>query len=210
MRDALSSGSINLATRMGSVKSAHRRAGKVKGIDRFLGTLETASQELMETSSGTFQGEPYEVIWGSRVLNWVLWGFRDFQEGSRSSIGFHKVSLGSCRRFQEFQGVSEYSRGLGDFKSSRGFQDFKGASEDIRGLGDSKSSRGFQEFQGVSEYSRGLGDSKSSRGFQEFKGVSEDSRGLGDYRGFQGITGGFRRLQGAHRFSLLINSLINF
>jgi len=41
---------------MGSVKSAHRRAGKVKGIDRFLGTLETASQELMETSSGTFQG----------------------------------------------------------------------------------------------------------------------------------------------------------
>ena len=52
MRDVLSSGNINLATRMGSVKSAHRRAGKVKGIDRFLGTLETASQELMETSSG--------------------------------------------------------------------------------------------------------------------------------------------------------------
>ena len=55
MRDALSSGSINLATRMGSVKSAHRRAGKVKGIDRFLGTLETASQELMETSSGEIE-----------------------------------------------------------------------------------------------------------------------------------------------------------
>ena len=57
MRDALSSGNINLATRMGSVKSAHRRAGKVKGLDRFLGTLETASQELMETSSGTGGGE---------------------------------------------------------------------------------------------------------------------------------------------------------
>ncbi len=39
---------------MGSVKSAHRRAGKVKGIDRFLGTMETASQDLMETSSGEF------------------------------------------------------------------------------------------------------------------------------------------------------------
>ena len=39
---------------MGSVKSAHRRAGKVKGIDRFLGTMETASQDLMETSSGKF------------------------------------------------------------------------------------------------------------------------------------------------------------
>jgi hypothetical protein len=43
---------MNLGTRMGSVKSAHRRAGKVKGIERFLGTLETQSQELMETSSG--------------------------------------------------------------------------------------------------------------------------------------------------------------
>ena len=52
MRDALSSGNMNLGTRMGSVKSAHRRAGKVKGIERFLGTLETQSQELMETSSG--------------------------------------------------------------------------------------------------------------------------------------------------------------
>jgi hypothetical protein len=44
---------MNLGTRMGSVKSAHRRAGKVKGIERFLGTLETQSQELMETSSGS-------------------------------------------------------------------------------------------------------------------------------------------------------------
>ena len=52
VRDALSSGNMNLGTRMGSVKSAHRRAGKVKGIERFLGTLETQSQELMETSSG--------------------------------------------------------------------------------------------------------------------------------------------------------------
>ena len=107
---------------------------------------------------------------------------------SGCSIGFHGVS-GIFRRVPEVQ--------LGSTR-------FHWVPED------STSSRGFQEFQGVSEYSRGLGYSKSSRGFQEFKGVSEDSRGLGDYRGFQGITGGFRRLQGAHRFSLLINSLINF
>jgi hypothetical protein len=49
---------MNLGTRMGSVKSAHRRAGKVKGIERFLGTLETQNQELMETSSGRAASSP--------------------------------------------------------------------------------------------------------------------------------------------------------
>ena len=52
MKGALSTGNINFATRMGAIKSAHRRAGKVKGIDRFMGTMETAKQDLMETSSG--------------------------------------------------------------------------------------------------------------------------------------------------------------
>jgi len=65
VRDSLSSGHFNLATRMGSVKSAHRRAGKVKGLDRFLGTLETASQEIMETSSGIakYEHQHKSIVW---------------------------------------------------------------------------------------------------------------------------------------------------
>lgn len=65
VRGALSMGSINLGTRMGSVKSAHRRAGKVKGIERFLGTMETASQELMETSSGQakYEHQHKAIVW---------------------------------------------------------------------------------------------------------------------------------------------------
>merc|ERR1712127_1081828 len=51
IRGALSTGNINLGTRHGAVKSAHRRVGRVKGLDRFLGTMETASTDLMETSS---------------------------------------------------------------------------------------------------------------------------------------------------------------
>ena len=50
---------------MGSVKSAHRRAGKVKGFDRFLGTMETASQDLMETSSGQakYEHQHKAIVW---------------------------------------------------------------------------------------------------------------------------------------------------
>lgn len=65
VRGALSTGNINLGTRMGSVKSAHRRAGKVKGFDRFLGTMETASQDLMETSSGQakYEHQHKAIVW---------------------------------------------------------------------------------------------------------------------------------------------------
>jgi len=61
----LAAGNINLGTRMGSVKSAHRRAGKVKGIERFLGTLETQTQELMETSSGLakYEHQHKAIVW---------------------------------------------------------------------------------------------------------------------------------------------------
>ena len=50
---------------MGAVKSAHRRAGKVKGIDRFLGTMETAKQDLMETSSGEakYEHQHKAIVW---------------------------------------------------------------------------------------------------------------------------------------------------
>ena len=65
MKGALSTGNINFATRMGAIKSAHRRAGKVKGIDRFLGTMETAKQDLMETSSGEakYEHQHQAVVW---------------------------------------------------------------------------------------------------------------------------------------------------
>lgn len=61
----LAQGNINLGTRMGSVKSAHRRAGKVKGIERFLGTMETQTQELMETSSGQakYEHQHKAIVW---------------------------------------------------------------------------------------------------------------------------------------------------
>eukprot|EP00095_Tigriopus_kingsejongensis_P002768 maker-scaffold845_size89356-snap-gene-0.19 protein:Tk02768 transcript:maker-scaffold845_size89356-snap-gene-0.19-mRNA-1 annotation:"hypothetical protein TcasGA2_TC007752" len=61
----LATGTINLGTRMGSVKSAHRRAGKVKGLERFMGTLETHTQELMETSSGQakYEHQHKAIVW---------------------------------------------------------------------------------------------------------------------------------------------------
>ncbi|XP_040569177.1 uncharacterized protein stnB [Lepeophtheirus salmonis] len=61
----IATGSLNLSTRMGSVKSAHRRAGKVKGLERFLGTMETHSQELMETSSGQakYEHQHKAIVW---------------------------------------------------------------------------------------------------------------------------------------------------
>jgi len=65
VRGALSTGNINLGSRMGSVKSAHKRFGKVKGIDRFLGTMETAKTDLMETSSGEakYEHQHKAVVW---------------------------------------------------------------------------------------------------------------------------------------------------
>ncbi len=61
----LAVGNLNIGTRMGSVKSAHRRAGKVKGLERFMGTLETHSQELMETSSGQakYEHQHKAIVW---------------------------------------------------------------------------------------------------------------------------------------------------
>eukprot|EP00096_Caligus_rogercresseyi_P016259 TRINITY_DN884_c3_g1_i4.p1 TRINITY_DN884_c3_g1~~TRINITY_DN884_c3_g1_i4.p1 ORF type:complete len:1091 (-),score=328.00 TRINITY_DN884_c3_g1_i4:1802-5074(-) len=61
----IATGNLNLSTRMGSVKSAHRRAGKVKGLERFLGTMETHSQELMETSSGQakYEHQHKAIVW---------------------------------------------------------------------------------------------------------------------------------------------------
>ena len=65
IRGALSTGNINLGTRHGAVKSAHKRMGKVKGLDRFLGTVETANTELMETSSGQakYEHQHKAIVW---------------------------------------------------------------------------------------------------------------------------------------------------
>lgn len=61
----LAAGNISLGSRMGSVKSAHRRAGKVKGLERFLGTMETQAQELMECSSGQakYEHQHKAIVW---------------------------------------------------------------------------------------------------------------------------------------------------
>ncbi len=84
----LAVGNLNIGTRMGSVKSAHRRAGKVenptvlftvgvrcdrlhalvlqvKGLDRFMGAMETQTQDLMETSSGQakYEHQHRAIVW---------------------------------------------------------------------------------------------------------------------------------------------------
>lgn len=61
----LAMGNLNIGTRMGSVKSAHRRAGKVKGLERFMGALETPGQDLMETSSGQakYEHQHKAIVW---------------------------------------------------------------------------------------------------------------------------------------------------
>merc|ERR1712080_261050 len=56
---------MGLTSRMGAVKSSHRRVGKVKGLDRFLGTMETAKTDLMETSSGEakYEHQHKAIVW---------------------------------------------------------------------------------------------------------------------------------------------------
>ena len=65
IRGALSTGNINLGTRHGAVKSTHKRMGKVKGLDRFMGTMETAKTDLMETSSGEakYEHQHKSIVW---------------------------------------------------------------------------------------------------------------------------------------------------
>nr|XP_053643495.1 protein stoned-B-like isoform X1 [Cherax quadricarinatus] len=51
--------------RYGSVKSAHRRTGKVKGIERFMGTVETPESALMEVTSGQakYEHQHRAIVW---------------------------------------------------------------------------------------------------------------------------------------------------
>lgn len=51
--------------RYGSVKSAHRRTGKIKGIERFLGTVETLQESLIEVTSGQAKYEHHHraIVW---------------------------------------------------------------------------------------------------------------------------------------------------
>jgi stonin-1/2 len=52
-------------SRYGSVKSAHRRTGKIKGIERFLGTVETLQESLIEVTSGQAKYEHHHraIVW---------------------------------------------------------------------------------------------------------------------------------------------------
>jgi len=65
IRGALTTGNINLGTRHGAVKSTHKRMGKVKGLDRFMRTMETAKTDLMETSSGEakYEHQHKAIVW---------------------------------------------------------------------------------------------------------------------------------------------------
>lgn len=47
------------------MKSTHKRMGKVKGLDRFMGTMETAKTDLMETSSGEakYEHQHKAIVW---------------------------------------------------------------------------------------------------------------------------------------------------
>ncbi|XP_063538527.1 protein stoned-B-like [Cydia strobilella] len=51
--------------RYGSVKSAHRRTGKIKGIERFLGAVDTLSESLIEVTSGQakYEHQHRALVW---------------------------------------------------------------------------------------------------------------------------------------------------
>ncbi|KAK9870750.1 hypothetical protein WA026_009712 [Henosepilachna vigintioctopunctata] len=51
--------------RYGSVKSAHRRTGKIKGIERILGTMETLQESLIEVTSGQakYEHQHRAIVW---------------------------------------------------------------------------------------------------------------------------------------------------
>ncbi|XP_023309936.1 protein stoned-B-like [Anoplophora glabripennis] len=51
--------------RYGSVKSAHRRTGKIKGIERILGTVDTLQENLIEVTSGQakYEHQHRAIVW---------------------------------------------------------------------------------------------------------------------------------------------------
>ena len=51
--------------RYGSVKSAHRRTGKIKGIERFLGAVDNLEPQLMEATSGQakYEHQHKAIVW---------------------------------------------------------------------------------------------------------------------------------------------------
>ncbi|KAF5290563.1 hypothetical protein FQA39_LY14692 [Lamprigera yunnana] len=51
--------------RYGSVKSTHRRTGKIKGIERILGTMETLQESLIEVTSGhaKYEHQHRAIVW---------------------------------------------------------------------------------------------------------------------------------------------------
>ncbi|XP_073832976.1 stoned B isoform X1 [Musca autumnalis] len=55
----------NMNSRYGSVKSAHRRTGKIKGIERILGAVDTLQESLIEVTSGQAKYEHHHraIVW---------------------------------------------------------------------------------------------------------------------------------------------------
>lgn len=56
---------IVIVNRYGSVKSAHRRTGKIKGIERILGTVDQLQESLIEVTSGQAKYEHHHraIVW---------------------------------------------------------------------------------------------------------------------------------------------------
>lgn len=54
-----------LYSRYGSVKSAHRRTGKVKGIERILGAVDQLQESLIEVTSGSakYEHQHRALVW---------------------------------------------------------------------------------------------------------------------------------------------------
>lgn len=56
---------VLISFRYGSVKSAHRRTGKIKGIERILGAVDTLQESLIEVTSGQAKYEHHHraIVW---------------------------------------------------------------------------------------------------------------------------------------------------
>ncbi|KAH8306893.1 hypothetical protein KR018_012214 [Drosophila ironensis] len=56
---------VGFCCRYGSVKSAHRRTGKIKGIERILGAVDTLQESLIEVTSGQAKYEHHHraIVW---------------------------------------------------------------------------------------------------------------------------------------------------
>lgn len=75
----------------GSVKSAHRRTGKIKGIERILGTVDQLQESLIEVTSGQAKYEHHHraIVWRCPRLPKEGQGKKRHFAILRNQIDFH-------------------------------------------------------------------------------------------------------------------------